>query len=352
MSRRLLTALCCAAFAAPASAQTPEPPAYAITNATVVPVTGPRITGGTVIIRRGRIEAVGAQLPVPADATRIDGTGLFVYPGIIDAGSRLGLTEIGSVPGGEDTQEIGDFNPHNEALTAVNPSSELIPVTRVNGLTTAITSARGGLIQGWAALIDLAGWTPDEMAVAPKAAMVMTYPSSGGGRGRGFRRGGGEGGAEAANRQVRELTQFLRDARDYNALSTHDRTDLAFAALGPALRGEVPVIFDVTSAAQIRGVLALADSFKLKPILRGANEAWMLADQLAQRNVPVIVGPMTQMPDGDDPYDALYAMPGVLAKAGVRSRSRATMPRMRETCPTTRRSPPLTVSIPKRRSRR
>ncbi|MGE0440864.1 MAG: amidohydrolase family protein [Gemmatimonadales bacterium] len=317
MSRRLLTALCCAGFAAPASAQSPEPPAYAITNATVVPVTGPRLTGGTVIIRRGRIEAVGAQLPVPADATRIDGTGLFVYPGIIDAGSRLGLTEIGSVPGGEDTQEIGDFNPHNEALTAVNPSSELIPVTRVNGLTTAITSARGGLIQGWAALIDLAGWTPDEMAVAPKAAMVMTYPSSGGGRGRGFRRGGAEGGADAASRQVRDLTQFLRDARDYNALSTHDRTDLAFAALGPALRGEVPVIFDVTSAAQIRGVLALADSFKLKPILRGATEAWMLADQLAQRSVPVIVGPMTQMPDGDDPYDALYAMPGVLAKAGV-----------------------------------
>lgn len=292
----------------------------AITNATIVPVTGPRIERGTVVVRNGRIEAVGAQVAVPQDARRIDGTGLFVYPGLIDAGTRLGLVEIGSVPGSDDTQEIGSFNPQNDALTAVNPHSELIPVTRVSGITSAITAPRGGVIQGSAALIDLAGWTPDEMAVKPKAAMVMTYPRVAG-RGRGA--GGGPrppdqpDPAEAMNRQVRELTDYLRNARAFDNLAARTEANLPYEALGMAFRGEVPVIFDVQTVGQIRGVLALADSFNLKVILRGATEAWRLADTLAMKRIPVIVGPVTQSPEGDAPYDAVYANPGALAKAGV-----------------------------------
>ena len=109
---------------------------------------------------------------------------------MIDAGTQLGLTEIGSVPGGDDTQEVGDFNPHNIAITAVNPHSELIPVTRVNGVTTAITSAEGGLISGQAGLIDLVRWTPGEMAIRRQPALVVGYPSLGGpGVGGGGRRG-------------------------------------------------------------------------------------------------------------------------------------------------------------------
>ena len=154
----------------------PTPSAIVIRNATIVPVTGARIQNGSLVIRGDRIEAVGASVTVPADARIIDGTGLFVYPGMIDGGTQLGLTEIGSVPGGEDTQELGDFNPHNIALTAVNPHSELIPVTRVNGVTTAITAAEGGLISGQAGLIDLMGWTPAEMAVRRQAAMVVILP--------------------------------------------------------------------------------------------------------------------------------------------------------------------------------
>jgi len=109
----------------------------------------------------------------------------------------------------------------------------------------------------------------------------------------------------------------LREARAYNARTNPVPQNLPFAALGPALRGEVPVLFDVQTEGQIRGVLALADTFKLKVVLRGATESWMLADTLAARKIPVIVGPLTATPDGDDPYDAVYAYPGVLAKAGV-----------------------------------
>ncbi|MGH7752116.1 MAG: amidohydrolase family protein, partial [Gemmatimonadales bacterium] len=93
--------------------------------------------------------------------------------------------------------------------------------------------------------------------------------------------------------------------------------NLALEAMVPVGRGQMPVIFDVQSVEQIRGVLALADSFALKVVLRGAREAWRLADTLAARKIPVIVGPLTQAPGGDDPYDMIYANAGVLARAGV-----------------------------------
>jgi imidazolonepropionase-like amidohydrolase len=294
---------------------------WAIRNVTIVPVTGPRIERGTVVIRNGRIEAAGADAaPQPGDSV-LDGSGLFVYPGMIDAGTRLGLTEIGSVPGGEDEQELGQFNPQDAALTAVNPNSEVIPVTRSNGVTTAITSPRGGLVSGQAALMDLLGWTPQQMAVRAPAAMVMTYPRTGGGR---FRRARPSEG-DQTNRQVLALKAFLGDAKAYADIQARlaagaagtQKTNLAMEAMVPVMRGDEPVIFDVETAEQIRGVLALADSFGLKVILRGAHEAWRLADTLAARHVPVIVGPTTTGVGPDEPYDEIYANPGVLAKAGV-----------------------------------
>jgi imidazolonepropionase-like amidohydrolase len=304
--------------------------AVVIRNATIVPVTGPRIQSGSIVLRGGRIEAVGANVAAPGDARVIDATGLFVYPGMIDAGTHLGLTEIGSVPGGQDMEEIGDFNPHNVAATAVNPHSELIPVTRVNGVTSVITSAEGGLISGQAGLVDLMGWTPAEMAIRRQAAMVLNYPSLGGG---GF--GGGGGGAgpqrsdaerrEELDRRTRSLRSYFADAKAYaevkgRVASTGGvrKVNQAMEAMVPVMRGEMPVIFDVTTADQIRGVLALADTFGLKVVLRGAREAWRLADTLAMRKIPVIVGPTTSAPGAEDPYDMTYANPGVLARAGVK----------------------------------
>ena len=332
----LLRTACCVlgAFAVgsslPAqSARSSQSAVVVIRNATIVPVSGPRIQNGTIVLRGDKIEAVGPNATAPADARVIDGTGLFVYPGMIDAGTQLGLTEIGSVPGGDDTQEVGDFNPQNVALMAVNPHSELIPVTRVNGVTTVITSAEGGLISGQAGLIDLVGWTPVEMAARRQAAMVVTYPSLGGGS---FG-GGGGGGAqrpdaerrEELDRRTRSLRSYFADAKAYADVKGRlagnggvSKVNQAMEAMVPVMRGEMPVIFDVTTVDQIRGVLALADTFGIKVVLRGAREAWRLADTLALRKVPVIVGPLTTVPGAEDPYDMTYANPGVLARAGVK----------------------------------
>jgi imidazolonepropionase-like amidohydrolase len=303
-----------------------ESRAYLIRNATIVPVVGARIANGAVLIRDGRIEAVGAAVEAPAGATVIDGTGLSVYPGLIDSGSQLGLIEIESVPGPTDLQEVGEFNPQNRAIAAVNPHSELIPVARVNGITTAVTGPTGGTVGGQLALVDLAGWTPDEMAARGALAMVMRYPRLAGRRRFGPAQPEREA-RETLDRQVRELRDWLAAAKAYAesrgraggaaAPRSPRDVDLAMAAMVPVMRGEMPVVFDVETVEQIRGVLALADSFGIRPILRGASEAWRLADTLAARRIPVIVGPLTELPGSEDAYDAVYANPGALARAGV-----------------------------------
>ena len=326
--KRLVAALIAIPSVLAAQAQAPAQRPVAITNATIVPVVGARIPRGTVVIQNGRIAAVGANVTVPSDAQVIDANGLFVYPGIIDAGTQLGLTEITEQggPGPTDLHELGDFNPHDDALTAVNPFSEIIGTTRVNGVTTAITSPNGNQISGQAALIDLTGWTPREMAELPRAGMVMTYPRVNAGR-----RGGGGGGfgqnpdqaQERAQNEARALRNYLADAKAY--AEVHARTDstnrpdvnLAMEAMMPVMTGQSPAIFDVETADQIRGVLSLADSFGLKVVLRGASYAWELADTLAARHIPVIVGPTTELPGPMDPYDMIYANPGALVRAGV-----------------------------------
>jgi hypothetical protein len=145
--------------------------------------------------------------------------------------------------------------------------------------------------------MDLWGWTPDEMAIKPRVAQVMSYPSSGGGGGRGGGFGGrpqGDG-SETASRQVRAMRDFFSDARAYADLKAKtaaggtapnaSRVNQAMESLVPAIRGEMPIIFDVSTIDQIRGVLTLADSFKLKVILRGPRDARRVADTLAARSI-------------------------------------------------------------------
>src|SRR5882757_8313046 len=148
----------------------------AIKNATIVPVTSATIPNGTIVFSNGVITAVGANVAVPANATVIDGTGLFVYPGLIDSGSHVGLEEISAVPGTVDTAELGDINPNARAEVAVNPHSNVIPVTRVNGITTVVTEPEGGIISGSSAMIQLAGWTPQEMTLKAPLAMHIHFP--------------------------------------------------------------------------------------------------------------------------------------------------------------------------------
>lgn len=305
---------------------------FAIRNARIVTVSGPEIENGTIVIRDGKIEAVGAAVNVPAGAQTIDGSGLSVYPGMIDAGTNMGLVEVPQGANGTvDLAEVGDFNPNAKAIIAVNPHSAHIAVTRVEGVTNTVTAPTGGLISGQAALINLLGTAPKEMAVIPQAALVINYPRIAAG-------GGGFGGfqqqqtnlserLQANARQVEQIRKMLRDAEAYGRAQDAYAKDkslprpdhnVVLEALVPYVRGELPVIFRAEREAEIRGAIQFADEMKLKPIILGGNDAWKVASLLKSKNVPVILTGVFSLPlREDDSYDTLYENPAKLQQAGV-----------------------------------
>ncbi|HKE56182.1 MAG TPA: amidohydrolase family protein [Pyrinomonadaceae bacterium] len=312
----------------------PQRGVFAIRNARIVTVSGDDIENGTVVIRDGKIAAVGANVSVPSGAQEIDARGMSVYPGMIDAGTSMGLVEVPQGANGTvDTAEVGDLNPNAKAAVAINPHSAHIAVTRVDGITNVLSSPQGGLISGQAAFINLLGTSPKEMDVVPAVALVINYPRVGGGGGGGF------GGFQqqlanlsetlAANeRQLEQIRKLLREGEAYGraqdayardqSLPRPDR-DVVLESLVPYVRGERPVIFRAEREAEIRGALKFADELKLKPIILGGNDAWKVASLLKEKNVPVILTGVLDLPAReDDYYDSLYEAPAKLQQAGVR----------------------------------
>ena len=306
----------------------------AIRNARIVTVSGPDIERGTVVIRDGKIEAVGANVSVPAGAQSIDGSGLSVYPGMIDAGTNMGLVEVPQGANGTvDLSEVGELNPNAKAIIAVNPHSAHIAVTRVEGITNTLTAPTGGLISGQAALINLLGTAPKEMAVVPQLALVINYPRIGGGGGGGFsgfqqQQTNLAETLQANERQVDQIRKMLRDAEAYGraqdayakdkSLPRPDR-NIVLEPLVPYVRGEQPVIFRADREAEIRGAIRFADEMKLKPIILGGDDAWKVVNLLKEKNVPVILTGIFSLPSReDDAYDSLYENAAKLQQGGVR----------------------------------
>ena len=328
----LVTACLCAGFigreGAPAQTRSET---YAIRNARIVTVTGPVIDNGTVVIANGKIAAVGANVSVPSGAKVIDAAGLSVYPGMMDSGTSLGLEEIGSVAGTQDQAEIGDNNANIHVDVAIHPDSSHIPVTRVNGITTALTEPEGGTIAGQSALINLDGWVPREMLLKPRVAMHINWPGGFGGGGGDFG-GFGQRLTNEARRQqetqIENLKKILRDARAYadakdarakDASLPKQDVNLKFEALIPVVRGQMPVVISANTERDIKNAIAFADELKVKMILSGGVEAYRVAGQLKAKNIPVIVGPVLRMPNReDDPYDAPFTNASLLSKAGVK----------------------------------
>lgn len=329
----LVTALLCASSALAQSVIPNNPgtkPVIAIRNATIVPVTSAPIANGTIVFSNGVITAIGANAAVPANATVIDGTGLSVYPGMIDSGTNVGLVEVDAVPGTVDTAELGDLNPNAMAAVAINPHSELVPVTRVSGVTHVVSIPEGGIISGQSALIQLAGWTPPEMVVKAPLAMHVRFPRL---RSAPLVDVPQDEEAEkelrkSYTREVDKLRDILRDAQAYGkaaAARAGDRNvhrfdrDLILEALVPVVEGRVPVVMHANLAREIRSALEFADEFKLKVILSGAQDVARVIPEIKSRNIPVILGPILALPRReDDPYDLLFTNAKTLHDNGIR----------------------------------
>jgi imidazolonepropionase-like amidohydrolase len=298
--------------------------AFSIVHATVHTVSGPTLEDATVSFEGGRIVEVGTRLTPLAGARVIDATGRHLYPGLIDAHTAVGLTEIGSVAGSVDVNEIGDLNPNVDTSIAVNPDSELIPVTRANGLTHVLTVPAGGLISGSSSLIRLDGWTWEDLVAAAPVGMHVRWPSFR------IRRGGFLRDAPSAEDQkklreerLEQIRTVFEDARAYARAKRADSprpvdSDPKLEALLPVIDGRLPVIVHADEIRQIESAIEWAREQTVRIVIAGAGDVWRAADRLRDERIPVIVTSVLSRPSREDePYDTAYALAAKLHEAGV-----------------------------------
>ena len=294
---------------------------FALTNASIETVTKGVISNGTVVIKNGKIVSVGTQVQIPADAKVIDCKGLWIYPGMIDSGTHLGLLEFGMVNPATDVTELGDVIPQMQALTAVNPNSAAIPITRVSGVTTTLTVPEGELFTGTAALINLHGYTPDQM-YAGFQGVVLNFPKTG--RRGFFDKRTDEEIRKATEKTMARLNDVWDKAVQYHKLDSATKGKMQYypemQSLLPVVRGERTLIIVTDAAKDIQAALKWIADKKIKNvILSGVAEGWRVADEIAKTGIPVIAGPVQALPSRDyDRYDKAYNNPSLLKKAGVK----------------------------------
>ena len=310
MRARLLVAMLLAA-PLPVAAQT-----IAIVGGKVYPVSGPPIESGTVLIRDGRIVAVGANVAVPAGAQRIDAAGKVVTPGLVDGATRLGLEEIGAVRTTNESVARG----HDRIAAAfrpwegMNPRSVLIGPTRDAGVTSVVVMPSGGLISGQAAVLRLVNGGVSDMLLRAPIGMVANLEPTGG--------SDGTPRAETLTR-LRELLEDTRVYRtrrsDYERAQTRELTAsrIDMEALIPVLEGRLPLIVSVDRASDIETAMRLTREYGIRLIVAGGAEAWMLADRLAAAKIPVLTGAMSNIPAQFAALGRRQENAGLLAKAGV-----------------------------------
>lgn len=340
--------------AAVRSAQRSAIDTYAITNARIVPVSGAEIPRGTVVIRNGLIAAIGASVSAPADARIIDGTGLTIYPGFIDANTNLGMPAAPQRPTGgggggavaaflaaqqpqqastvaspNSSQPVG-LQPEILASDIVRPGGEQIDAARNAGLTAAQTAPREGIFMGQSAFVNLAGETPQQMIVRSPVALHVGFTP--------LRTGTYPGSLLGVFAAIRQM--MLDAARYREANAVYEKSprgvrrpdqDKSLDALLPALARQMPVVMYADRQREIERALDLAQEFNLRLIIAGGAESWRVAERLAAAKVPVLLSlnyprrTTAETPEADpDPIRVLRERvdapktAGRLAAAGVR----------------------------------
>ncbi len=303
----------------------PQSEPIALQGATIHTVTSGVIENGTIIFQNGLITAIGADLEIPAGTRVVDVSGKHIYPGLIDAYSTVGISEIGAVDMSNDVAEVGDFNPNITAALGVNAESRHIGTSRSQGVLTTLTTPAGGLISGMSSAMALEGWTWEEMSLENAAALNVNWPNPNP-RGRGFGRGGfgGRGGGPPPSyeERVQDLKNYFAEARAYRdavAAGEQVRTDARYIAMIPALNREIPVVVSANGAAQINDAITWAKEENLRLVIRGGDDAIHVADRLRAEEVPVILTSTMDAPGrAHEGYDAAYRRAADLYQAGVK----------------------------------
>jgi len=298
-----------------------------LTGAIVHTVSGETITNGQVLIRDGKIAAVGQTLSGDG-AKEVSLAGRHLYPGLIALNTDLGLAEIDAVRATLDIKEVGEYTPDVYSWLAVNPDSELLPVARANGVACFEPTPAGAVVAGQSGLITLDGWTTEQMVVRKSIALQVYWPSARldttpRDRARDPKKWKSlEAQDEARQEKLRQLEDFFAEARAYAKAKTSDGSFQivpAWEAMLPVVRGEIPVTIHADDARQIRAAVSWARTNGIRMILADGLDAWRVADLLATNNVPVVFSHVyTQPQREEDGYDAQFRAAGILNKAGVK----------------------------------
>jgi len=274
------------------------------------------LENATVLIRDGSIAEVGTNVSIPGDAIRVDANGKIVTPGIIDAHGQMGISEVSGV---EQSVDAGTsdrrFTAAFDVTDAINPNSMVIPVNRIEGITRAVVAPTnsGRLIAGRGAIIDLAH--PTDFITRSPAAMYASLGESGASM---------SGGSRAA--ALLHLREAFQDAQDFadnqSAFERRERRDYALGrldlmALQPVMSGDLPLVLTVHRASDIRAALRLADDYGLQLVIYGGAEAWMVAEALADADVPVILDPLQNLPGRFEALGSTLENAARLNAAGV-----------------------------------
>lgn len=283
-----------------------------IRNATIIPVVGNTITNGSLLIQDGKIARIGTNVDAPSGARVIDAKDMYVYPGMVAPFTAVGVT---GYPGsGSDTDEIGPSTPHMDPYEVLNSEDDCIEVARIDGVTTVLTTAGSrNVLNGKAILLNLDGNLPVEMVIKRDAAQVFNmaakmedkYPST-----------------------IPGVTALIRDklnkAKEYqekqNLKKEGDeppKRDLEMEALVPVVSGEMPVILLTSDEVTIRNALRMIEEYNLKGILQATGGILKFADELAEKNIPVIWAGTTTSPKRWEPTDLNYHTASVLEEKGV-----------------------------------
>ena len=324
---------CVCIFLLAATAALAQTPTIAITGGKLLTITHGTIENGTVVLAGGKITAVGpaGSVKVPAGAQVVDARGMTVYPGLIDSETNLGLVEVEADAMARDLSEPSDeIMPHMHVADAFHAESARIPVDRYNGITNAIVApGPADTFAGEDIFIQLAGRTREDMILKRDVALAM-HLSDNQKREKKF--------PTTRMGMISELRQALLDAQDYERRQQDytrrlaewekgdkkkdapeaKKRDLKLEALLPYLRGEKPVVLDVSEGHDVETAMRFANDFHLKVVLEGVTRSREILDEIAAYKVPVVFGSIYDNPAADQRYDAVYSMPAELTRRGVK----------------------------------
>ena len=294
----------------------PQKGPIVIRGATIHRVDQPVIQRGEILFNEGKIIAVGEKVTVPPGAVEIMAEGQHVYPGLIESMTDLGLREIVAVEETDDRTEFGRENPNARAWVAVNPDSELIPVARAGGVLVAMTAPRGPWMRGQSAVLQLDGWTVDDMAILAPAGLFVDWSAVHPRDDDDQRR------REERERKLKDFDKLILQTRLYqderDALTEGFSTNVRLESLLPLINGKMPLIVHADLQSEIESAVTYAVSQGLSIVIYGGYDAEKCAALLKQHQVPVIIGSTYRLPmRRDDAYDAAYTLPSRLQKAGI-----------------------------------